>query len=68
MRSTLVSEGGAQSFFTEGPYLDSSGRRTYKRLLRTAATDANGAGFLQEVEVFLLELETFDAASQAHNR
>lgn len=47
--------------------LDSSGRRTYKRLLRAAATDANGAGLLQEVEVFLLELETFHTAFQAHN-
>lgn len=67
MRSALVSQGGVLSFLTEGPYLDSSGRRTYKRLLRAAATDADGAGFLQEVEVFLLELETFHTASQAHN-
>lgn len=55
------------SFITQGLYLDGSGRRTYKRLLRAAATDADGAGLLQEVEVFLLELETFHTASQAHN-
>lgn len=41
--------------------------RTYKGLLRAAAADANGALLLQQVEVFLLELEPFYAAFQAND-
>lgn len=41
---------------------------TYEGLLGAAAADADGAGLLQQVEVFLLELETFHAAFQAHHR
>lgn len=37
---------------------------TYKGLFRAAAADANGARLLQQVEVLLLELETFNTAFQ----
>ncbi|TNN85415.1 hypothetical protein EYF80_004437 [Liparis tanakae] len=43
------------------------GGSTYKGLLRAAAADANGAGLLQQIEVFFLELETFHAAFQAYD-
>lgn len=39
---------------------------TYKGLLRTTAADANSAWFLQEVKVFLLELEALHTALQPH--
>lgn len=40
----------------------STGNATHKGFFRATATDADGSGLLQEVEVFFLELETFNAA------
>lgn len=40
----------------------STGNVTYKGFLRATATDTDGSGFLEKVEVFFLELETFNTA------
>lgn len=63
----VIPEEHAQSVITDSQCLESSGRSTYKGLLRAAAADANGTRLLQQVEVFFLELETFHTAFQAYD-
>lgn len=38
---------------------------TYKGLFWAPTTDANGSGFLEKVEILLLELKASDTASQS---
>lgn len=40
----------------------STGNATHKGFFRATATDTDGSGLFKKVEVFFLELETFNAA------